>query len=172
MRFWLSGPRILKGLVRPGVSSLPSWRRDELRAQLKAGAIARGEIMTRKRCDYLIDQAFTTSVLDSSGDLKFNMQGSREEIIAGILERCAAWNIPMTRVRAERLTGRAIRDIRRRQWSWIMWIAIPLILAVAVLVAIVAAMENIGSAGGATWPRAILVAPMSPKASQQAVLTP
>lgn len=106
--------------------------------------------MTRKRGDYLIDKALAHGALDSSGDLKFNMRGSREEIIAGILERCAAWNIPMTRVRAERLTDRAIRDIRRRQWSRIVWIAIPLILAVAVLVAIVAAMESIGSAGGAT----------------------
>lgn len=106
--------------------------------------------MTRKRCDYLIDQAFATGVLDSSGDLNFNMRGSREEIIAEILERCAEWNMPMTRVRAERLTDRAIHDIRRRQWSWIMWLAILVILAVAVVVAIVAAIQSIGSAGGET----------------------
>lgn len=96
--------------------------------------------MTRKRCDYLIDKALATGMLDPSGDLNFNMRGSREELIAGILERCAAWNIPMTRVRAERLTDRAIRHIRRRRWSWIMWIAILLIPALAVLFAIIAAM--------------------------------
>jgi hypothetical protein len=43
MRLWLSGPRILNGLVRPGISlgredfrpCLPSWRRNELRHGLQ-----------------------------------------------------------------------------------------------------------------------------------------
>ena len=119
---------------------LPSWRRYELRTQLKAGAIARAEPMTREQCDYLIDKALATGVLDSAGDLTFPLKGSREEIIAGILERCAAWNMPMTRAEAERLTDRAIRDIRRRRWSWIMWIALLAIPALAILFAIIAAM--------------------------------
>jgi hypothetical protein len=57
MRFWLSGPRILKGLVRPGVSfgredfrpRLPSYRRYELRKGLQEAAKARGEPMTKEK---------------------------------------------------------------------------------------------------------------------------
>jgi hypothetical protein len=99
--------------------------------------------MTSKECDDLIDKAVASGVLDSSGDLNFNMRGSREEIIAGILGRCAAWNMPMTRFSAERLADSALRVIRRRRWLWVMWIAIPLILAMAVLFTIVAARRAI-----------------------------
>ena len=50
MRLWLSGPRLFKGLVRPGISlgredwnpRLPSWRRYELRHSLQEAAKARG----------------------------------------------------------------------------------------------------------------------------------
>jgi len=99
--------------------------------------------MTTKECDYLIDKAVAGGELDWSGDLNFNMRGSRKEIIAGILGRCAAWNMPMTRFMAERLADNALRDIRRRRWLWVMWIAIPLILAMAVLFAIIAASRAI-----------------------------
>jgi hypothetical protein len=142
LRFWPTRLRKRQGLL--------PWRRNELQAQLKAGAIARGEAITRKRCDYLIDKALATGVLDSSGELKFNMRGSREEIIAGILERCAVWNMPITRVRAEHITDRALRDIRRRQCSWIMWIAILSILAVTILVAIIAVIQSVDSSAGET----------------------
>ena len=40
--------------------------------------------MTSKECDDLINKAVASGVLDLSGDLNFNMRGSREEIIAGI----------------------------------------------------------------------------------------
>jgi len=99
--------------------------------------------MTSKECDDLIDKAVASGVLDSSGDLNFNMRGSREEIIAGNLGRCATWNMPMIRFSAERLADSALRVIRRRRWLWVMWIAIPLILAMAVLFTIVAARRAI-----------------------------
>ena len=55
MRLWLSGPRILCGLVRPGISlgcedwnpRLPSYRRYELRHGLQEAAKARGEPMRK-----------------------------------------------------------------------------------------------------------------------------
>jgi len=56
MRLWLSGPRILRGLVRPGISlgredwnpRQPSYRRYELRHGLQEAAKARGETMTKE----------------------------------------------------------------------------------------------------------------------------
>ncbi len=143
------------GLLRPGISlgredlrpRLPSWRRYELRTQLKAGAIARAEPMTREQCDYLIDKAHATGA-DSAGDLTFHLKGSREEIIQGILERSAAWNMPMTRAKAERLTDRAIRDIRRRKWPGIAFAA--LVIVVMLVVAIVAMAEITKATDGFT----------------------
>jgi hypothetical protein len=46
MRVWFSGPRLLNGLVRPGISlgredrspHLPNWRRHELRHSLQEAA--------------------------------------------------------------------------------------------------------------------------------------
>ena len=54
-RFWLSGPRLLNGWIRPGISigcedrnpRLPSYRRYELRHGLREAAKARGETMTK-----------------------------------------------------------------------------------------------------------------------------
>ena len=54
MRIWLSGPRILGGLVCPGISPgredlhprLPSWRRHEYREALKAYAAKHGKPMS------------------------------------------------------------------------------------------------------------------------------
>jgi len=62
MRLWLSGPRILNGLVRPGISlgredwnpRLPSYRRYELRKGLQAAAEGSGEPMSR---DAVLPQA-------------------------------------------------------------------------------------------------------------------
>jgi hypothetical protein len=102
MRVWLSGPRILRGLVRPGISlgredfgppRLPSWRRHELRAGLQAAAKARGETMTKDDANYYIDKALATGLLDSKGDLDFKVKGeTRDECIEQIIEIATMWN--------------------------------------------------------------------------------
>ena len=99
MRLWLSGPRILRGLVRPGISlgredwnsRLPSYRRYELRHGLQEAAKARGEPMTKEDANYAIDKALATGLLDSNGNLNFLMHGTREEIITGVLTTAKAW---------------------------------------------------------------------------------
>ena len=120
MRLWLSGPRILCGLVRPGISlgcedwnpRLPSYRRYELRHGLQEAAKARGELMTKEDANYAIDKALATGLLDSNGALNFRMRGTREEIIAGILTTAKAWGQLMTCDQAERIADRAIRKAR------------------------------------------------------------
>ena len=120
MRRWLSGPRILCGLVRPGISlgredwnpRLPSYRRYELRHGLQEAAKACGEPMTKEDADYAIDKALATGLLDSNGNLNFHMRGTREEIIAGILTTAKAWGQLMTCDQAERIADRAIRKAR------------------------------------------------------------
>jgi len=146
MRLWLSGPRILRGLVRPGISldredwnpRLPSYRRYELRHGLQEAAKARGETMTKEDADYAIDKALATGLLDSNGNLNFHMRGTREEIITGILTTAKAWGQLMTCAEAERLTDRAIRGIwTRRVISWLtVMMAIAVVVGAAVGIAI------------------------------------
>ena len=120
MRLWLSGPRILRGLVRPGISlgredwnpRLPSYRRYELRHGLQEAAKARGEPMTKEDADYVIDKALATGLLDSNGNPNFLMHGTREEIITGLLTTAKAWGQLMTCDQAERIADRAIRKAR------------------------------------------------------------
>ena len=73
MGIWLSGPRILGGLLRPGISfNLSELRRKAPRpARMSAAerrklvdglieaATARGETMTHEAADELIDEALT-----------------------------------------------------------------------------------------------------------------
>jgi hypothetical protein len=117
MRFWLSGPRILHGLVRPGISlgredfrpHLPSWRRYELRHGLQEAAKARGEPMTREDADYAIDKSLASGLLDSSGGLNFTAKGSTREVVAGqIIERSTAWGQPVGREDAEHMASGAV----------------------------------------------------------------
>lgn len=124
MRFWLSGPRILHGLVRPGISlgredfrpHLPSWRRYELRHGLQEAAKARGEPMTREDADYAIDKSLASGLLDSSGGLNFTAKGSTREVVAGqIIERSTAWGQPVGREDAEHMASRGIRHIWYRR---------------------------------------------------------
>jgi hypothetical protein len=115
MRIWLSGPRILGGLIRPGVSfgredwnpRLPSYRRYALRHGLQKAAKATGETMTTEDANYAIDKALACGLLDSAGSLNFHAIGSRDEIVAQIIERGATWDMPVTRKDAERIAGRA-----------------------------------------------------------------
>jgi hypothetical protein len=117
MRFWLSAPRILHGLVRPGISlgredwnpRIPSWRKVELRHGLQEAAKARGETLTREDADYLIDKALASGLLDSSGDLNFHMRGTREEIIDGMMATEKAWGSPLSRAEAASIADKAIR---------------------------------------------------------------
>jgi hypothetical protein len=82
MGFWFSGPRILWGLIRPGINVRPddfapparkprklaTWQRYELREELKARAVECGEKMTNARADYLIDKAIATGEIDLGSD--------------------------------------------------------------------------------------------------------
>jgi len=108
---------------------LPSWRPYELRHGLQEGAKVRGEPMTKDDADYCIDKALATGLLDSNGGLNFHFRGSREEIIAEILEKSAAWGMATSRAEAERLTDQAILQIRaRRMIHWLLWIALAVVV--------------------------------------------
>ena len=141
MRIWFSGPRILHGLVRPGISlgredwnpRLPSYRRYELRHGLQEAAKARGEPMTKEDANYAIDKALATGLLDSNGNLNFHMRGTREEIIAGILTTAKAWGQLMTCDQAERIADRAIRKARWPIGNIVTIAIIAAFIAVAVL---------------------------------------
>ncbi len=140
MRRWLSGPRFLCGLVRPGISlgredlqpRLPSYRRYELRHGLREAAKARGEAMTKEDADYYIE-ALATGQLDSNGNLNFRMRGTREEIIAGILTTAKAWGQLMTCDQAEQLADRAIRKAHWPIGNIVTIAIIPAFIAVTVL---------------------------------------
>ena len=144
MRLWLSGPRILCGLVRPSISlgredwnpRLPSYRRYELRHGLLEAAKARGETMTKEDANYAIDKALATGLLDSNGNLNFHMRGTWEEIITGILTTAKAWGQLMTCAEAERLTDRAIRVIRTRRVIFWLMMAIAVVVGATVGIAI------------------------------------
>ena len=114
MRIWLSGPRILGGLVRPGISlgpedmrrlggrpaRLPSYRRYELRAGLQEAAKARGDKLTKEDCNYAIDKALATGLLDKDGNLNFIAKGTRDEMAEQILAAATTWGKPMTHAEA------------------------------------------------------------------------
>ena len=150
MRIWLSGPRIFGGLLRPGISlgredlqrlrgrpeHLPTWRRYELSHGLQKAATARGAKLTKEDANYAIDKALATGLLDSNGNLKFHLSGTREEIITGILTTAKAWGQLMTCAEAERLTDRAIRGIRTRRVIFWLMMAIAVVVGATVGIAI------------------------------------
>ena len=143
MKVWLSCPSI--GSLRPGIlvgpkdfrlPRLPSRRRHEYREALKAWAAKHSRTMTIADCDYLIDKAVAFGELDVMGPVIY-VKGTREQIVSSVLERSAAWNIPMTRAEAERLTDRTIRDIKFRRWSRIALTTLLLLAATFILLAII-----------------------------------
>jgi hypothetical protein len=117
VRIWFSGPRLLNGLVRPGVSlgredfgppRLPSWRRHELRAALQTAAKKKGETLSVADANYLIDKSLASGLLDSNGDLDFKVKGeTRDECIEQIIEIATMWNHPMTGAEAGAILDRA-----------------------------------------------------------------
>jgi hypothetical protein len=140
MRFWLSGPRMFNGLVRPGISlgredwnpRLPSYRRYELRKGLQAAAEARGEPMSREDCDYAIDRALAAGGLDSGGNLAFHVKGTREEIVGQIMETAGAWGHPMTRDQAK-AKAKADAAIAGQSGPW-FWLSVVIGAAIFLLV--------------------------------------
>lgn len=141
MRFWFSGPRLFHGLVRPGISlgredfrprHLPSWRRYELRHGLQEAAKARGEPMSREDADYAIDKSLASGLLDSSGGLNFTAKGSRDEIVAQIVERSAAWGMARTHEEAVQIADAEIS--RRYGHRWLVWGALALIIFMIALI--------------------------------------
>lgn len=129
MRIWFSGPRLLNGLVRPGISlgredfgpsRLPSWRRHELRAGLQAAAKLRGEAMTKTDADYFIDKALALGVLDGQGNLGFAVKGSRDECVAMIEATAASWGKSMSHEEAGAKFDDEIDRQRyhRQKWFW------------------------------------------------------
>ena len=148
MRFWLSGPRILYGLVRPGVSfgwedfrprrqakaALPSYRRYELRHGLQEAAKASGKPIGKDDADYLIDKALATGAIDSNGDLVFHIRGTREEIVGRMMASAKPWNMPMSRAEAERRTDAAIAAStppQRVEWFLLgaLWVVVAMMIA-------------------------------------------
>src|SRR5450631_2814114 len=107
MRIWFSGPRILGGLVRPGVSfgredgltplgghrsaRLPAWRKHELMKRLQKAATGRGETMTKEDASDAVDKALETGALDRNGHLHLNISGDDpEDCIKRTIEAAAA----------------------------------------------------------------------------------
>jgi hypothetical protein len=151
MRIWLSGPRIFGGLIRPGVSfdredwnpRLPSYRRYALRHGLQKAAKATGETMTTEDANYAIDKALACGLLDSAGSLNFHAIGSRDEIVAQIIESGAIWDMPVTPKDAERIAGRAIRQIKFwRAFRAIVVFVIPAII-IGIIIVYAAAFRDI-----------------------------
>jgi hypothetical protein len=127
VRIWFSGPRLLNGLVRPGISlgredfgppRLPSWRRHELRVGLQTAAKLRGEAMTKDDANYFIDKALALGVLDGQGNLGFKVKGSRDECIETIVATAASWGKPLTHAEAAAKFDDQIDAQRYRRHLW------------------------------------------------------
>ena len=108
--------------MRPGISlgredfrrgRLPSWRKYEYRKALKAYAEKHGEHLTDEDANYKIDRAVAMGEPDAGGPT-LHLVGSREEIIAGILDSAEKFGLPVDRNSAEKITDQAIRNI----WAW------------------------------------------------------
>jgi hypothetical protein len=96
MRIWLSGPRILGGLLRPGISfnlnelrrkaprpaRLSAAERRKLAAGLIEAATARGDSMTSEQIDELINGALTGN------------PAAIKNLIAGGLSAKMTWHDP------------------------------------------------------------------------------
>ena len=150
MRLWLSDPPLLDGIAATGTNSgpedvkarLPAWLRAELRTQLQEKVISGGEPVTQEQADAFIDNAISSGMLDSEGTLTFRVKGSREQIVAQILEVCELWNEPMTKARAEAMAISAIKATRGQRLS--VWLSkailiLAIILAVLFIAGIIAA---------------------------------
>jgi hypothetical protein len=146
LRLWLSDPQVLDGGVRPGRSAdseevrigLPAWLRSELRTQLQRKITSDGEPVTQEQADSFIDKALDSGTLDSEGTLTFRVKGTREQIVAQILEVCELWNEPMTRARAEAMAVSALKAARGQRVSG--WLS----RAILILAMILAALLVIG----------------------------
>ncbi|WGJ15379.1 hypothetical protein QEV83_03595 [Methylocapsa sp. D3K7] len=141
MRLWRSNPQLLDGFASTGTSSdpedvkarLPTWLRAELRTQLQGKVISGGDPVTQEQADDFIDEAISCGMLDSEGTLTFRVKGSREQIIAQILEVCELWNEPMTKARAEAMAISAIKA--SRGWRASAWLS-KAILILAIILAV------------------------------------
>jgi hypothetical protein len=140
LRFWLSGPLVLNGLVRPGISigpedvrqRLPSWRRNEYCQALKAFAAKHGKPITDAEANYRIDKALALGELDAAGPV-LRMTGNREEIVEAVMYTSEQYGIPVDRAKAERLTDRAIPS--RPPWPAIIFAAVCYLLTAFILIA-------------------------------------
>jgi hypothetical protein len=150
LRLWLSDPRILDGVVRPGTSigsedvrpRLPAWLRSELRKQLQEKITSDGKPVTQEQADYFIDKALASGTLDSAGTLTFRVKGTHSQIVGQILEVCELWNEPMTRAKAEAKADAALRAMWvRRVSAWLSRavLILAMILALLFIVGIIAA---------------------------------
>jgi hypothetical protein len=158
MRIWLSSPRILGGLVRPGVSfgredglrmlghrrpaRLPRWRRYELRHCLQEAAKARGEKMTKEEADYRIDKGLSTGRIDKDGTLVFTAKdfpanSSREQLIERLTKEIAALGLAMPRRIAEAKVDAALAakaDRRSDRIAGVIGLAVSATAALGVAV--------------------------------------
>jgi hypothetical protein len=137
LRLWLSGPRI--GWFRHGISlgredvhpRLPSWRRYEYREALKAYATKHGQPITDAQADHDIDKAVALGELDAEGPV-LHVEGTREELVATVMQTGEKFGIPMDRAEAERLADKALR----RRFPW------PAIVLAALLLGIIVALAH------------------------------
>ena len=153
LRFWLSDRDVLDEIVLTRESSdlqnssprLPEWLRSELRTQLQEKIAPDGEPITQKQADFIIDRALSSGTLDSDGTLTFRIKGTREQIVAQILEVCDFWNEPMSRATAEAKADAAIMAMWGRKVS--VWHSSAILMVAKILAFILIIVLIAKSAG-------------------------
>ena len=149
MKLWPSDPDVVDEIVLPGESSdlqnvsphLPDWLRCELQTQLQEKIAPDGEPVTQKQADSIIDRALASGTLDSEGALTLRVKGTREQIIAQILEVCEFWNEPMSRAKAEAKADAAIMAMWGRKvstWHSSAILMVAIILAFVLIIVLIA----------------------------------
>jgi len=142
MRIWISGPRILGGLIRPGISlgredlhvRIPQWRRFEYMQALKRYAAEHGQPISDAQARHDVGRAVDMGELDAQGPV-LRMKGSRDEIIAAVIETSSKYGVPMDGARAGQLVDKAIADPWPRR-------VLILILAAALIALIIATASH------------------------------
>jgi hypothetical protein len=108
-----------------------------------------GAPITQKQADSIIDSALASGTLDSEGILTFRIKGTREQIVAQILEVCEFWNEPMSRAKAEARADAAIMAMWGRKvsaWHSSAILMVAKILAFVLIIVLIA--KSVGTMRG------------------------
>jgi len=95
----------VSGLWASGAGT--NWRKQQY-----AVGLTRGEALAEAKADYLIDNGLATG-----RRLNVMTKGTRNEIIAEIMDWSATWGSPLSREQAEAKADQTIKAARPR-WGW------------------------------------------------------